>query len=287
MRASSPPWMQNGAEGVRHAFSAPAYRARSIAAGQWRWRAARSLALLAAAWAVLPGRCRAIDVIMSIPVYEWELVWKDWRNPNYKMGSIWRPTMIERYDHVDFPGALNRKVDGYDIRDELPTTFDVLYFGDVFMPGHQPPNFVGTVLVAADLPKCPLGVPCFERDRTMARFKDLLYVTPDKNIFERIWESKLEQCVDQTAVGVPMLCSSDFAAKGLCKAESGFAFGEIPISIQRPVCPSDYYVLGHIALREANGTHPAEIPSPHYKCLHESLLRNGAWQVRLFSLICR
>lgn len=54
--------------------------------------------------------------------------------------------------------------------------------------------------------------------------------------------------------------------------------GEIPITIKRPSCPNDYYVLGHLALRSLNGTNIAEVPMPEYQCIHESLLRKGSWR---------
>ena len=53
---------------------------------------------------------------------------------------------------------------------------------------------------------CPEGLPCFERDKTLAKFKELLFVTPDKNIFETLWTSKLKQCSvpNEVKVRVPV-----------------------------------------------------------------------------------
>lgn len=97
---------------------------------------------------VLPQLTGAADVLFFVPVYEWTLVWKDWRNPNYKMGSIWRPKMIANFNRSDFPSELNRRIDGYDIREYVSDKFDVVYFGDVFMQGHGAASF-------------PLFVTCF------------------------------------------------------------------------------------------------------------------------------
>ena len=123
-------------------------------------------------------------MLYFIPVYEWTLVWKDWRNTEYKMGSIWRPTMIENFNKSDFPGEMNRRIDGYDVRQYVSEQTDVVYFGDVIMPGHAPPNFVGTlILIDSGGDVCPDGIPCFERDKSIAKYNDLLFVTPDRNIF--------------------------------------------------------------------------------------------------------
>lgn len=83
----------------------------------------------------------AVDVVYLIPVYEWSLVWKDWRNPNHKMGSIWRPKMIQYFNKSDFPGEMNRRIDGYDVRNYISKDFDVAYLGDVFMQGHGSRSF--------------------------------------------------------------------------------------------------------------------------------------------------
>jgi len=181
----------------------------------------------------------------------------------------------------------------------------------------EPPNFVGTVIlqdprgsVQADgRSYCPQGVPCFERSRDSpgAKYKDQLFVTADKNLIETIWESKIKQCSEQSDILIPMLCGN----RKICKQESGYAEvilislffsrfcmlflfccpdanlfypcsnsiqGATPMSIVRPTCPNDFYVLGHIALRKANGTISAEDPMPQYKCIHESILRKGTFR---------
>lgn len=71
--------------------------------------------------------------------------------------------------------------------------------------------------------ECPDGLPCFARDKTVAKFRDLLFVTPDKNLFTDIWSAKLKQCTEQTDVKVPVLCSDLAAQKGLCQQETGYA----------------------------------------------------------------
>ena len=71
--------------------------------------------------------------------------------------------------------------------------------------------------------ECPEGLPCFERDKTVAKFRDLLFVTPDKNLFTDIWSAKLKQCTEQTDVKVPVLCSDRAAQKGLCQQETGYS----------------------------------------------------------------
>jgi len=172
---------------------------------------------------LLPRASEAADVLFFVPVYEWHLVWRDWRNPNYKMGSIWRPKMIEFYNRSDFPGEMNRRIDGYDLREHVGDKFEVVFFGDVFMPGHEPPNFVGTIIMFdPEGTECPGGLPCFSRDTTVAKYTDLLFVTPDRNLFENLWESKLKQCTVQNDVRVPTLCSQRAGGKGLCQPESGF-----------------------------------------------------------------
>ena len=93
---------------------------------------------------LLPEYSQAADVLFFVPVYECTLVWKDFRNPNNKMGSIWRPKMLSllderdavHFNRSDFPGELNRQIDGYDIREYISDKFGVVYFGDVFMIGH-------------------------------------------------------------------------------------------------------------------------------------------------------
>jgi hypothetical protein len=110
---------------------------------------------------------------------------------------------------------------------------------------------------------CPEGIPCFERDLQNAKFKALvlllskfallrdfnlsfaprffivfhvlykpftvggmrwqMFVTPDRNLFERVWYSKLDQCATQNSVGVPKLCTEEFQEKKYCEPESGFA----------------------------------------------------------------
>ena len=144
----------------------------------------------------------------------------------------------------------------------------------------EPPNFVGTtILLDLEGTECPAGVPCLSRnkDDPGLKFGALLFVTPDRNLFETIWSSKLKQCTEQNEVLVPVLCGGKNAERGLCQQESGYAMGETPITIQRPSCPNDYYVLGHVALLDNNGTNPVEVPMPMYKCIHESLLRKGSW----------
>lgn len=102
-------------------------------------------ALLSACFVcLLPGRASAADVLFFVSVYEWTLVWKDFRNPNYNMGSIWRPKMMSllneadpvHFNRSDFPGERNREIDGYDVREYVSESFGVVYFGDVFMIGH-------------------------------------------------------------------------------------------------------------------------------------------------------
>ena len=67
-----------------------------------------------------------------------------------------------------------------------------------------------------------------------------------------VWSAKIKQCVNQSAIGVPELCSSELESKGLCSShETGFQQDQIPISFQKPTCPNDYYVMGHIALQMA------------------------------------
>ena len=95
----------------------------------------------------------AATAVYIVPVYEWVLVWKEWRNPAYKFGSIWRPKMIYNFDdtagarNVNFPGDKNIELDGYDLRTYLSNNIDVVHIGDVFVAGHEPPNFVGSVLI--------------------------------------------------------------------------------------------------------------------------------------------
>lgn len=148
----------------------------------------------------------------------------------------------------------------------------------------EPPNFVGTtILVDLDRAECPVGLPCLSRVTDLAKFKKLLFVTPDRNLFETIWTSKLKQCTIQNELNVPQLCfgNTRAAQRGLCQVESGYANGETPITIQRPTCPNDdYYVLGHVALLGNNGTINLEVPMPMYKCIHESLLLKGRWTSR-------
>jgi hypothetical protein len=109
----------------------PALERSRGALARLRWLALSVLALLA----VLPQR-GASETLFFVPVYEWVLVWKDWRNPNYKMGSLWRPKMIAQYNQTDFPGEMNRRIDGYDVRGFVSANFEVVFLGDVFMPGH-------------------------------------------------------------------------------------------------------------------------------------------------------
>ena len=139
-----------------------------------------------------------------------------------------------------------------------------------------------TILSDLGRSECPLGLPCLARDKNLAKFKALLFVTPDRNLFETIWTSKLKQCTVQNELNVPQLCGKDTRAaiKDLCQVESGYAKGETPITIQRPSCPNDYYVLGHVALLDNNGTSGFETPMPMYKCIHESLLRKGSWPAK-------
>eukprot|EP00961_Rhodomonas_salina_P035881 482615-Rhodomonas_salina.2 len=59
--------------------------------------------------------------------------------------------------------------------------------------------------------------------------------------------------------------------------ETGFADKEIPGAIYRPSCPSDFYVMGHVAVREADGINPRDPFPSTYKCLHESILRKGTF----------
>ena len=111
-----------------------------------RLYASMSLTALLSACCVclLPGRASAADVLFFVSVYEWTLVWKDFRNPNYNMGSIWRPKMMSllneadpvHFNRSDFPGERNREIDGYDVREYVSENFGVVYFGDVFMIGH-------------------------------------------------------------------------------------------------------------------------------------------------------
>jgi hypothetical protein len=97
---------------------------------------ARWMGIFATLCCCMPQHGGAVEILMFVPVYEWVPVWKDWRNSDYKMGSIWRPKMIEHFNRTDFPGEMNRRVDGYDIREYATFDFDVVYFGDVFMKGH-------------------------------------------------------------------------------------------------------------------------------------------------------
>ena len=109
----------------------PALERPGGALARLRWLALSILVSLA----VLPQR-GASETLFFVPVYEWVLVWKDWRNPNYNMGSLWRPKMIAQYNQTDFPGEMNRRIDGYDVRGFVSANFEVVFLGDVFMPGH-------------------------------------------------------------------------------------------------------------------------------------------------------
>mmetsp|Transcript_19225 Transcript_19225/g.39212 ORF Transcript_19225/g.39212 Transcript_19225/m.39212 type:complete len:1366 (-) Transcript_19225:114-4211(-) len=231
----------------------------------------------------LPGAECSTTAIFIVPVYEWTNIWKEWRNDDYAYGSIWRPTMIDQFDRNSFPGKRNAEVDEYDLRQYMSRAAEVVHLGDVFVKGHEKPSFVGTVIVIdTDSVGCPglsegLGISCFERPAG-AEWQGLLFITPDKNRFEKVWNSHIKQCVEQTAENIPLLCTPEEEGKGQCDVESGFGAGVVPVSIFRPSCPSDFYVMGHIAIPEANGTHPRSPFMPQYKCLHESLLRTTTFE---------
>ena len=70
----------------------------------------------------------------------------------------------------------------------------------------------------------------------------------EKTSFRTIWASTVEQCKEQTTIGVPDLCSGTDLAEKRCTKESGFISGRTPITFQSPLCPKDFYVLGHVAL---------------------------------------
>eukprot|EP00291_Cryptomonas_curvata_P020590 CAMPEP_0172160348 /NCGR_PEP_ID=MMETSP1050-20130122/5510_1 /TAXON_ID=233186 /ORGANISM="Cryptomonas curvata, Strain CCAP979/52" /LENGTH=173 /DNA_ID=CAMNT_0012830105 /DNA_START=247 /DNA_END=768 /DNA_ORIENTATION=- len=163
--------------------------------------------------------------------------------------------MIAEYDSATFPGEINKKFDQYGLQGFLSANTDIVYLGDVFMKGYEPPDFVGTVLVMdKNQHKCPsgtgiMGMPCFARPDSpdvdpTKHFTGYLVITPQLNGFQVVWSSQITQCVTQTAVGVPALCNSDFKAEGLCsQPETGFQQKQIPISFQKPTCPNDYYVI--------------------------------------------
>ncbi len=44
--------------------------------------------------------------------------------------------MIQYFNKSDFPGEMNRRIDGYDVRNYISKDFDVAFLGDVFMQGH-------------------------------------------------------------------------------------------------------------------------------------------------------
>jgi hypothetical protein len=55
--------------------------------------------------------------------------------------------MIANYD-ATFPGRKNKEIDGYDMSEKWNKATAVpVYLGDVWQPGSNPPDFVGTVLV--------------------------------------------------------------------------------------------------------------------------------------------
>ena len=58
------------------------------------------------------------------------------------------------HDAKTFPGEVDKKFDQYGLQDFLSTNTDVVYLGDVFMKGYEPPDFVGTVRQALELWAC-------------------------------------------------------------------------------------------------------------------------------------
>jgi hypothetical protein len=49
--------------------------------------------------------------------------------------------MIQYFNKSDFPGEMNRRIDGYDVRNYISKDFDVAFLGDVFMQGHGSRSF--------------------------------------------------------------------------------------------------------------------------------------------------
>jgi hypothetical protein len=80
--------------------------------------------------------------------------------------------------------------------------------------------------------------------------------------------------MNQTAIGVPALCNAERQSLGFCSVyETGFQERQVAISFQKPTCPDDYYVMGHIALRMAVRPHKSlatnkQIVTPFYARLH-------------------
>ena len=155
-------------------------------------------ALLLMLLTLLCLRTDALTTVYIMPVYEWTLVFREWRNPNFKFGSIWRPKMIADLHHHFAPPTSffqkNMEIDGFDLRHYLSTKFDIVHLGDVFVAGPEPPNFVGSVLIVdRDGSQCPIGIPCFTRDDDSALWTSLLIVTPDPNLMEPVWASHVKQ----------------------------------------------------------------------------------------------
>lgn len=107
-----------------------------------------------------------------------------------------------------------------------------------------------------------------------------VHPSAEKSSFVTVWTSFIQQCKEQSAIGTPELCTAENAAKKVCKPETGFAAGAVPITFQRPTCPADFYVLGHIGMLGSNGMTAAEEPPVAYKCLHETILRRALFKTQ-------
>lgn len=99
--------------------------------------------------------------------------------PDAETPQSQRPKIMDNIQ--DFPGEMTRNFDGHDVKDHLSKSAFPVYLGDVWQPGPDPPDFVGTMLIIdTEYPgnECPRGVPCFMRNEAETAYTGILTVTP-------------------------------------------------------------------------------------------------------------
>ena len=197
--------------------------------------------------------------IFLVPVSDYTLVWKEWRNLVCTSASVWRPVL----NAVDVGTG------------KMVTP---ILLGDIFMPNQGPPNFVSTVLaIDEELNACPQGYGCILATAETGQGTPVppLFAKAEFPESSTVWDSKVSQCIcANTSVSSSGIKSCiQNAARSvqpmLTLEENGYVRDQVQFVIKAPLCPTDYYVLGHV------GTTEGVPPPANYQCIHKRLLRRA------------
>jgi len=197
--------------------------------------------------------------IFLVPVSEYTLVWKEWRNLACTPASVWRPVL----NPIDVGTGKN---------------LTAILLGDIFMPNEGPPNFVATVLAVDDtLDACPPGYGCILATPETGQGVSVppLFAKAEFPESSTVWDSKVAQCicanttVNAAGVSSCVMNAASSVQPMLTLEETGYVRDQNQFVIKSPLCPTDYYVLGHV------GTIDGVLPPANYQCIHKRLLRRA------------